>query len=583
MPKKSRFLPLALAVCLLLALFAGCGNSGNSGGDDGSANTSAASSNVPSNDSGGQTSDAQDDPLKKFEAIVDEDGDGIPDTRTAYNLPLTDDEVVFTYMKGYNTAVTAVKEGMEYLDVMIEMVNRTNVTIEWMNLIPSNMQEQFSIFLSAGTLTDFVSGGINYYRGGGAAAIEDGYFVNVADYLEYMPNYNYLLNSNEDLMRIAVNDNGAISSFYQIYETLPDNDGIILRGDWLEELNMDIPVTYDELHDVLYAMKSELGVTNPLLLLKFGDSAYAAFSQGYGVNGYFVSVPALKLPIYVVDGTVHFTMMEDGYVEYLTMMNQWWQAGLIQPDMAGFEKQSDYLDLIYNEKIGVMNTSAANITSYADNTGNKDAYYVGMPYPTKDGGKTHLSAVGEPIQTQYEYTVELTTNCENIELAVQWIDYMYSEEGSFLFNWGIEGQAFEYDENGNPAFTELITNNPDGLPMQNAVFCYAMTYAPFVEDSHRYWTAYTEEQIDLVTMWAETRDNEYSFPVTCVPSVEDQIEFAGIYADLQTLIEESVLKFITGDTALSEYDAFRQKLIDGGIERCIEIYQDAYDRYMSKV
>lgn len=578
MTGKYKYLSLLLVLCMVFALFAGCGNNSEPSGDAGE--TSAAVQNTKDVEPTGAA--AQDDPLKKFKPIVDDNGDGIPDTRTEYNLPLTDDGVVFTYMKGYNTAVTAVKEGMEQLDVMIELVERTNVTIEWMNLVPSNMQERFSIFLAADTLTDFVSGGINYYTGGGGAAVDDGYFVNVADYLEYMPNYNYLLNSNPELMRIAVNDNGTISSFYQIYETLPDNEGIILRGDWLEQLNMDIPTTYDDLHDVLSAMKSELGVSNALLILKHGDSAYAAFSQGYGVNGHFASVPARKLPIYVVDGIVHFTMLEDGYVEYLTMMNQWWNEGLINPDIANYEKQSDYLEQIYNEKVGVLNTSAGNATSYAANTGNADAYFVGMPYPTKDGGITHLSAVGSPIQTQYEYTVELTTSCKNIELALQWIDYMYSEEGSFLFNWGIQGQAFEYDENGNPAFTDLIINNPDGLSSQNAVFCYAMTFAPYVEDSRRYWTIYTPEQIELVTLWGESCDNEYSFPVTCTPSVDEQLEFAGIYGDLQVLIEETVLKFITGDIPMSEYDSFKQKLIDGNIARCIEIYQDAYDRYMSR-
>ena len=61
--------------------------------------------------------------------------------------------------------------------------------------------------------------------------------------------------------------------------------------------------------------------------------------------------------------------------------------------------------------------------------------------------------------------IYITTSCKNPELAAKWLDYQYSDEGCFLNWYGTEGESWTYGADGTPQFTELITNNPDGLPM----------------------------------------------------------------------------------------------------------------------
>ena len=60
-------------------------------------------------------------------------------------------------------------------------------------------------------------------------------------------------------------------------------------------------------------------------------------------------------------------------------------------------------------------------------------------------------------------TFSITSSCPDVELAVSVLDWRYSEEGSFLFNYGIEGISFEYDANGEPQYTDLIVKNENGL------------------------------------------------------------------------------------------------------------------------
>ena len=41
-------------------------------------------------------------------------------------------------------------------------------------------------------------------------------------------------------------------------------------------------------------------------------------------------------------------------------------------------------------------------------------------------------------------------------------------------------------------------------------------------------------------------------------------------------------KFITGDKPMEEWDAFIEELKGIGIDQCIQLKQDAYDRYQER-
>ena len=87
------------------------------------------------------------------------------------------------------------------------------------------------------------------------------------------------------------------------------------------------------------------------------------------------------------------------------------------------------------------------------------------PYPTlEEGGERSLVQMG--LDTLSVATA-IATNCEDVDTAVRFLDWLYSEEAITLFNFGIEGISFEYDENGNPQYTDDFLNGPDGM-VENA-------------------------------------------------------------------------------------------------------------------
>ena len=63
-------------------------------------------------------------------------------------------------------------------------------------------------------------------------------------------------------------------------------------------------------------------------------------------------------------------------------------------------------------------------------------------------------------------------------------------------------------------------------------------------------------------------------------NVDESQEYTDLYADIETYQDENIVKFVVGDKSLDEFDDFVATLKQMGIERCVELEQAAYDRYL---
>ena len=96
------------------------------------------------------------------------------------------------------------------------------------------------------------------YSSGDTGALADDVIVDLTDYLEeYSPNYNYLIGSNPDEASIFRND-GRVLSYKSPYDNFIQNQGMVIRKDWLEEQNLEVPTTYEEMHNVLTTFRDAL-------------------------------------------------------------------------------------------------------------------------------------------------------------------------------------------------------------------------------------------------------------------------------------------------------------------------------------
>lgn len=109
---------------------------------------------------------------------------------------------------------------------------------------------------------------------------------------------------------------------------------------------------------------------------------------------------------------------------------------------------------------------------------------------------------------------------------------------------------------------------------------YTLACVPTLQDYDRIFSAYSQANLDAMDLWTETSDDLYTIPAQVELSYDESTEYGDVWSDISTYASTEVFKFVMGEYNFdSDWDAFIEKIKSMGIQDCIDIYQDAYDRY----
>ncbi len=483
----------------------------------------------------------------------------------------------------YPPFVTDYIEGPQEYLIYQEAMERLNLDIEFQAVPIPAARDQLTIMLSSGDMTDLVLGMFGNYSGTPAGSVEDEIIYDLTDYIaQYAPNYTNVLNSNENYRKQASTDDGRQLLFYYIesQEGQMENYGPIIRQDWLDKVNMEIPETYDDYHEVLTAFKNELGVSGALWIPHMGSADGSFLGAGLGVVT--ESYEDKYKPFALVDGKVVYGPLQDEYLDYLTLLHDWYEEGLIYPDFmsdtASYMYPAD--DIVTDGKTGIFLNIAKNLDSYASMTTDEDFTLAPIYNPVKsEGDMSHLTA-GIGTYCKIGSATAVTTDCEDIELAVRYLDWWFSDEAWLLANYGVEGETFEFVD-GKPTFTDMILKSELGQNTVLTLYTGATSGASFLFDNTKYTQLYSDIQLESGEIWSAHTDGAWDLPAIALTGDETSA-FNGVYNDIITYVTENVVAFIIGSRSLDEFDDFRAQIEEMNIDQCISIYQDACDRYANR-
>lgn len=569
-------LGLLIVLSMLLSALSACGTQGESATVSSSA-TDASETSAAVEETPAETAAAPEE-----ESSIEESAEPEPVAEYVSPFPLEEPAELTAWAMWIPGIEQYVDSPMD-TSVAKAMQEMTNVTIR-MTLAssPDSAMTELNLLIASGDYPDLINNLQGYYSAGIDSAIEQDVIVNIADYEDIMPNYFEKLRL-RDAVEDATTEGGNIGVVYQISKTTDTiQSGLTLRKDWIEDLGVEPPRTYEELHDLLLQFKSQYGVEQPLYVPKGGtpDTFFDGLGTGldYVMNNEMGSAPWNFVE--TDDGLeVVFGYMDDSYFDALKLLNDWYNDGLFS---------ADYLNNNYN-------VDADNLTSgkfaclYATeqtlNAGNTFQEHMWGAYPTVSLDGEKIAAPDEETSAIAAQGYSITTTCEDIELAAQYLDYQYTDEAYILNNYGIEGEGFDYDDNGDPALTDLIMNNPDGIPQAYTQFIYLSVTGSFYLDNDRFKSNYCEEAKECRDVW----DSAYEFyPAkyntrSIQLSQDEQTEYAGIFSDISTYCSTAVAAFITGQEPLTQesFDNFRENLVAMGLENCTALYQAAADRYLA--
>jgi putative aldouronate transport system substrate-binding protein len=160
------------------------------------------------------------------------------------------------------------------------------------------------------------------------------------------------------------------------------------------------------------------------------------------------------------------------------------------------------------------------------------------------------------------------------------LNIFYTKAGSLLMNYGLEGEQYYLDADGNPIYTDTLKNDPDGAT--NALWRDCRNDGPGEVDFRKFWQlSGGEYQLDAYAEWAKNKPEDSSVDAATLSSDETR-DYSSIMSDVETYVSENIVQFIMGTRSLDQYDAFVQQLKDMGIEQALQIKQNAWNRYIAR-
>lgn len=468
----------------------------------------------------------------------------------------------------------------------------TGIKVNFKHPAVGSENEQFNLMLASGDMPDIVFYTWHNVAGGPMKAIDDGLILNLNDIVaEHCPNYSAVLEQYPVAKQQIITDEGALYGFASIsidnrdksvegYVPAFQTFGWLVRKDWLEACGIDtLPETVEDWEAAFIAMKNGdpngNGQADEIPLVASNASEISNWIRAWGINNDF----------YIADSEnqkVGYGYYTEEYREALTTLARWYKEGLIDPDFAASDsKQKD-------SKI-TSNIGGA----WTGSTSGGFGRYITMMKPENpdlDMTGTKPPRVADGIAYKFDnwskYPIgreaAISANSEHPIEAAKFCDYFYSNAGHMYMNWGIEGESYAMD-NGSPVFTELVTNNPDGLSVDQVLIQYALSADDFFFCMDpELWLARMSlpEQREMLPRWAD--GNLDKIMPYVLPTSDEAAEFASIMGEVKTYVDEMFTKFVMGVESMDRFDNYMANLKSLGIERAIELKQAQLDRYNAR-
>lgn len=450
----------------------------------------------------------------------------------------------------------------------------TGVHMEFIECSDSAAYEQFNLTIASGDFPDLMA--MDYFPGGVEAAYEDEVIVDLTDLVdEHMPNYMALVDTMDDYtLKSIYTDDGRILRIWTLASNVVSEQGLSYRSDWAEEFGMSAPVTVDDMFEYLSAVKDKYNCTYPIFIDNSG--VLEGFTGAYGTPG--VNLGWTDLGMMMDGDTVVSTLTDEHFKNYIIGFNKFYKAGLIKDDFYSESYGPDYINsYVSNDQCAVTSIRGDKFPTMKEAAISPTFRFEAMAPMVENEGDTYK------FRMKTSYTgmgnMSITTGCDDPEMALEFMNWFYTWDGYMITNYGEEGVCFEYDENGDPVYTDFIVNNPDGYNAMNLRNMYTNPVFNNYTNATAIFYTYDEVELSAFDVWNNNGTDECSMPTLSL-TTDENTEYANIATTVYTYATEQILKWMIGEEELTDesWNNYVDQCNAMDLPRCVEIYQTVYDR-----
>ena len=490
---------------------------------------------------------------------------------------------------------------------------KTGVDIKWETIPRDAVKEKLNIILASGDYPDVFFGLGRQEQGIGVSqemtyGVQEEMFMPLNDLIDqYMPNLSKLLNERPGSRQFLTAPDGNIYSlpdFNECYHCSMSQKMWIYEP-WLDALGLKMPTTTEELYKVLVAFKTmdpNGNGKNDEIPLAGAISGWNNGIENFLINSFAYTnlVASLDANVntavgFYRDGDTIKTMVNSNeYKEALLYLSKLYKEGLVYP--ASFSQDSDQLTQLVEGPeqplVGVVAGGYGGMFSIVG--GERYRNYKPMaPLKGPQGAQYARFFLQAPVIGN----VVISKDCEDPAVVARMIDYLYSDEGTLMSNYGFEGEGWRWADNndfgldGEKAIYKLLKPWNDMDPQND---CFVMLGVRANTSRIRNGEA-VDSKVDLFSaeglealLYQKTQElyEPYGYPELEVPTLrfledEDQA-FASKRLDFANYIRQSLVKFVTGVWDVEGYwDEYIKGLEKLDLQGILALNQKAYDRQNS--
>lgn len=476
------------------------------------------------------------------------------------NGPISDEKVKLSVLTGYYYSYP-----IEEMDWVQQTLKNANVELDIQIVDDASYKDVVIPRLAAGVdLPDIVKlptmdQDMSY--------LNSGVFVDLTEYYEkYGYNMQKLFEKTPGLKETITTPDHKIFYIPVVSLSADYSRCIAYNTEWLKELGREIPTTVDEFYEVLKLMKeTDLNHNGeadevPLFLL---PNYLQCFGSMWGLN---------LNNRYAVDenGVVTCSYTTDAYKDFLTFFKKLYDEGLLFNEFATSTVDIRN-NLLANNRTGCMmtwlgSTPAHNAQLQPGWQIDKDEYIWEGAAPFKGPYGDQAYWASNSLSGYFG----ITKFCKDPEAAFCFLDYCMSEESTMLRQLGIEGEDYTVVDGKIQLSEASLKDENDYLRKKGSTFT-GIPYAQGVESVD------IECGEILAAKNLELRPY-YKAPLSDGFAAAEDLELIQTYStDLNSYMDEMMLRFITGDEPLDQFENYVQNLKALHVDDIVAIWQKRYD------
>ena len=416
---KRKVVSLMLVSAMVAGMLAGCGS--DSGSSKGGSSTETGSAAEAS--SSGETADDADD-----------------------KSPIT-----FEYFNADG------KNGNWDNPVAKAITEATGVTLDVSYPVASqgNAKEDIALMIANDEYPDMI-----YAKGSATDLYQAGALIDMTDLIEkYGPNIKKMYGAEMEKLKWSQDDPGIYQLSYAgvNQKTLTTGGSCQIQWAALKENDYKYPKTLDEYEKMIKSYlaahpKTEDGLDMIGITMSASDWHWMIT---LGNPAGLIADASPDNGQWIIDDeyNVHYKHVTDEEKEYFKWLCRMYNEGILDPNFAT-QTDDDYIAKVASGRVVAITDaewhySQCEATLVAD--GKVDQTYVGLPVTLReDQVEKALLYQG----TTVGWGIGITKSCEDPVRAIKFLDYLCSDEGQILYHWGIEGENYFLDDNGQPYRTD---------------------------------------------------------------------------------------------------------------------------------